>query len=159
MAQVVKNTYVGSSAVYAWWRIALVGGLIGALYFVATILIGKYAIDPLFCGNSLNAIACSNSLVLSGNAASIVVGVIGLALLVWLKSSRPMIIVIASALAAWGLSGWTSGLSWQEAVSWSIVIYGLSYVLFSWLSRMTYVIPVLNWALAVIIIARILPRF
>lgn len=160
MAKVIDNPYKGDVGVsaYSWWRVAIVGAGIGALYVLATYLIGKYAIDPLFCGNSLNVVACSNSLILSGNAATVVVGVVGLAALIWLRTSRPIIVVIASGLVAWGLSGWTSGLSLQETLGWSMVIYGLTYTLFSWLSRLHYTIPALNWALAIIIIARVVPH-
>lgn len=159
MAKVIDNSYrneVGV-AIYSWWRVALIGAAIGALYVLATYLIGKYAIDPLFCGNSLNAVACANSVTLSGNVATVIVGLIGLAVLVWLRTSRPLIIVLASALVAWGLSTWTNGLSLTETLIWSVGVYALTYTLFSWLARLQYTVPVLNWSLAIIIIARVLP--
>ena len=59
------------SVSYSWWRIALIGGAIGVLYWGVTALVSNLIINPLFCGSSVNAAACSNSIGLSGNIASL----------------------------------------------------------------------------------------
>lgn len=148
-AQTVTSTY-------SWWRIALIGGGIGLVYWLLTIFISQFIIDPLFCRSAVNALACSNSVELSGNIANILVATGALALLVRLRIVRPLVVVVATAVIVWGLAGWTEGLVWAEAAAWSILLFGLSYLLFSWISRYSRSTPVLIAVVLVVLIARII---
>jgi len=141
---------------YSWWRVALIGAVIGAIYWVLSFLIGHFIIDPMFCRSSVNAAACSNSVELSGNIAGILVATLGLMILVWLKVLRPLVVAVATAIILWGLAGWTAGLVWVEVALWSVLLYSLSYVLFSWMSRYGRSIPVLVAATVTVVIARII---
>ncbi|MBC7868976.1 hypothetical protein H7X69_02240 [Candidatus Saccharibacteria bacterium] len=141
---------------YSWWRIALLGAGLGIVYLILTFLVSHFIIDPIFCGSNVNALACTNSIGLAGNVASILVATIGLAVLVGLKVLRPLIVAVAAAIVLWGLAGWTNGLSWIEIAFWSALLYGLSYVLFSWISRYSRTIPVLISVALVVFIARIM---
>jgi hypothetical protein len=126
----------------------------GILYWVITFLVGRFIIDPMFCGSTVNATACSNSVVLSGNIASILIATTGLLVLVGLKVLRPLIVVVATAIVLWGLSGWTKELAWGEIALWSALLYSLSYVLFSWISRYNKSVPVLIIVALTVVIAR-----
>jgi hypothetical protein len=148
-----QPTVVSSS--YSWWRVALIGGAIGVIYWALTFLVGHFIIDPMFCRSSVNAAACSNSVELSGNIAGILVATLGLAVLVWLKVLRPLVVAVATAIVLWGLAGWTAGLAWGEVALWSVLLYGLSYVLFSWMSRYGRSVPVLIAVAVTVVIARI----
>ncbi|MBC7943628.1 hypothetical protein H7X68_03975 [Candidatus Saccharibacteria bacterium] len=143
------------NASYSWWHLALVGGVIGILYWALSLLVSTFIIDPLFCRSAVNASACSNSIELSGNIANILVATIGLAVLVRLRALRPLIIAVAAAIVLWGLAGWTNGLVWGEVVFWSALLYSLSYVLFSWISRYSRSVPVLVAVVIVVGISRI----
>ena len=140
---------------YSWWTMALVGAAIGALYWALTVFVGHFIIDPLFCRNSVNAATCSNSLGISGSVAGILVATLGLGALVRLSVLRPLVIAIATAILLWGLASWTDGLGWAEIIAWSVVLYALSYVLFSWVSRYARSIPVIVVVAIIVIIARI----
>lgn len=144
------------TSVYSWWRSALIGGAVGLAYWVVSVLVSKFVIDPLFCRSTVNALACSNSVELSGNIANILVATAALALLVRLSIARPLVVVVASAIVAWGLAGWTEGLVWAEAAAWSILLFGLSYLLFSWISRYSRSTPVLIAIVLVVLVARII---
>lgn len=141
---------------YSWWRMALVGAALGIIYWTLAFIVSHFIVDPLFCRSSVNALACSDSVGLSGNIASILVATIGLVVLVGLKVSRPLIVAVAAAIVLWGLAGWTDGLAWGEIAFWSALLFSLSYVLFSWVSRYSRTIPVLISVALVVIVARIL---
>ena len=141
---------------YSWWRIALVGAAIGIIYWALTAVVSHFIIDQLFCRSSVSALACSNSVGLAGNIASILIAAVGLVVLVRLRVLRPLIVVVATAIVSWGLASWTEGLAWGEIAFWSALLYSLSYVLFSWISRYSRTIPVLISVALVVIVARIL---
>lgn len=140
---------------YSWWRVALIGAAIGIAFWTLTFLVSHFIVDQLFCRSTVNALACSNSIGLSGNIATILVATAGLAILVRLRVMRPLIVAVTAAIVLWGLAGWTNGLAWGEIAFWSAFLYSLSYVLFSWISRYSRTIPVLISAALVVLIARI----
>ena len=144
------------STAYSWWRIALIGAAIGIVYWTLTFLVSHFIIDPLFCRSNVNALACTNSVELSGNITSILVATAGLAILVRMRVLRPLIVVVAVAVVSWGLAGWTNGIAWGEVAFWSALLYSLSYVLFSWISRYSRTMPVLISVAVVVIATRIL---
>jgi hypothetical protein len=141
---------------YVWWHIALVGIGVGVIYWGLTVIIGQFVIDPLFCRASVNAIACTQSVSIAGNVSTILAATIGLGVLVRLRAYRPIIIAVASAVLLWGLAGWTDALVWGEVLAWSTLSYGLSYVLFSWMSRYSRTVVVMVAVAIVLIVGRIL---
>ncbi len=157
MVQVIQDeTYPQSiSMSFSWLQIALTGAGIGALYFILTFLIGHFIIEPLYCGTSVNAANCTNSVGISGNIATILVGTIGLGIMVSLRVVRSIIVAIATGILLWGLSVWTNGLGWGEVVLWSALLYGLSYVLFAWICRYNETMPVIIVAILISVVARI----
>jgi len=140
---------------YSIWRMTLIGGFLGSLYWLVTILVSRYIVDPIYCGTSFDANVCSGSIGMSGDIATIIVATVGLGLLVRYAVVRPIIVAVASALALWSLSRWTEGLSWYEALLWSVILYGLSYVLFSWIGRYNRTIIVATSIMIVLIVLRI----
>lgn len=140
---------------FSWWQIAVTGLAVGALYFILTALISQFIIDPLYCGASLNVANCSNSIGISGNIATILVGTIGLGIMVSLRVVRPIIVAVMSAILLWGLSVWTSGLSWGEIVASSAILYAMGYVAFAWISRYNETMPVIIVSILVSVVARI----
>jgi hypothetical protein len=139
--------------VYSWRKLASIGLLLGIGYWVLSILLTYYVIDPLFCGSQANVSSCANSTLLAGDIATIIIAFIGIGILVRSAVARPIVVAIASLTALWGLSGLTEGLFWLEAVAWSAFLYGLTYVLFSWISR--YALPFVVIVTTVIVITLI----
>ena len=139
---------------YSIWRIALIGASLGLFYWLVTLLLSRYIIDPIYCKSIVDASICTGSVSMAGNIASIIVATIGLGVLIRYSVVRPIIIAIASGVALWGLAGWTEGLAWYEVALWSALLYGLVYVLFSWISRYNRTVPVVVAILAILIIVR-----
>lgn len=157
MVQVIQEeTYPQSiSMSFSWWQIALTGVGTGALFFILTYLIGHFVIEPIYCGSSLDAANCANSVGISGNIATILAGTVGLGVMVSLRVIRPIVVAVATAILLWGLSVWTNGLGWGEVVGWSALLYGLAYVLFAWICRYNETLPVIIVAILVSVVARI----
>lgn len=140
---------------YIWWHLVLIGAALGVVYCVLTYMVGRFIIDPLFCGSSANAITCSNSTSISGNIADILVSIIGLGVMVRMQVFRPIIIAAATAVLLWGLASWTEGLWFVEAIGWSVLLFALCYMLFSWVGRYARSVPVLIATLLILILGRI----
>lgn len=157
MARLILNDSYPSevSSLYSWWKITIVGFSTGVLYWILTILINQFVVEPMFCGANLNAQICSGSIEMAGNLANIVVALVGLFVLVRLGVLRPLIVAVSSAVVLWGLAGWTSGLFWLEVAGWSVLLFVLNYVLFSWLARYTKSIAVIIMTLVVVVTIRI----
>lgn len=137
MAKVIK-TEVESRAIgtsYLLWQITLVGAVLGVIYWGLAAMIESYIINPIFCRSVSNATTCFNSTSISGDIATILVATIGIAIILRLYMARPLIIAVAVGVSLWGLSQWTSGLSWGESIAWSVLLYSLAYSLFSWIAR------------------------
>ncbi len=143
------------SQYYIWWHLALTGAGLGLVYWVMTYLVGHFIIDQLYCGNSVSAITCSNSTSISGNIADILVAAIGLVVMVRMRVFRPIIIAVASAILLWGLAGWTEGLWFLEAIVWSVLLFALCYLMFSWVGRYARSTAVLIAVLVIVVIGRI----
>lgn len=143
---------------YSWWKIGLVGAALGVVQWVLAGIIRQFIVEPLFCGSQFDAAMCSNALVLAGDMATVLVAVVGLFALIRLGVFRPIVVVIATAIATWGVSGWTMGMGVSEVIAWTAVLYGLSYALFTWMSRYYQTTVVLIMVVVVVAAARIITR-
>ena len=124
---------------YSLWRIAIIGLILGFIYWGLTALLEQY----------------TNSLGISGNIATIIVATLGIIAMVRLQLVQPLIVAIVSGATLWGMAEWTNGLVMVEIVIWSMLLYGLTYVLFSWIARYAKPIPVLTVIMIIVIVARI----
>lgn len=144
MAQVIiSDDEAAIGAIYEWWYVLLTGVTIGVLYVGLSALISHFVIDPLYCKATLNATICTDSASIGGNIATILSALVALALFVRLRVFRPIVIVVASATLLWGLSSWTAGLGAIEIVASSAILYGLAFMLVSWICRYRSTAPVL----------------
>ena len=124
---------------YSTWKNTLVGVTAGVVFWCSTVLVGRL----------------SNSATIPGDVATILAATVGIILMVFFHMTRPLLVVSASAVSLWGLTQLTSGLAWLEVIIWTILLYGLAYALFSWVSRYTRIVPVLIVIIAIIVVVRI----
>jgi hypothetical protein len=111
------NTSVTSG--YSWWQIALVGAALGVLQWGISLLLGGFVVDQLLCRSATVIASCSQSAIVAGNIATIIVAAVGLAVLVRMRVLRPIVVAVASAMLLWGLPVMSAGLAWGEVVFWS----------------------------------------
>jgi len=156
MAQVIiTDQQVISTSWREWGRTIVFGATTGLIFWLLTILLQRYVIDPIVCKQALNATLCSNSTPLSGNIATILTAVIALVFMVRSGIARPVIIAVATAALLWDLAAWTDGLFWVEAVLWSIGLYALTYALFAWITRYATLWVTIVVSLLIVVIIRI----
>ena len=124
---------------FSLWRIGLVGIILGICYWglVAFLTIYISSIDS------------------SSGIATIVVATIGVIVMLRLRMAQPMIIAIATSLTLWGLALWTEGLAWGEIIAWSVLLYALAFILYSWIAHFNKVIPVIISMIIIITVIRI----
>lgn len=121
------------------WHIILMGASLGLLYSGLTLYLSK------FVGLSSAA----------GDIATIIVATVGIIVMLNLRMARPLLVAVASAVSLWGLSKLTDGLGWFEVLVWSVLVYGLAYFLFSWLTRYKKITPVLIAIIIIVVIVRL----
>ncbi len=149
----IESSVLGAS--YPAWKIALLGAILGVFYWALTAFISRYVIESLLCGPNGDIEACANPVVLAGNISTILVAVAGLFIMVRMRLAQPLLVVIASAISLWGLSQWTNGLFWLEAVAWSVLLYALAYSAFVWVTRHRNTAHALIIVIAIVILVRL----
>lgn len=142
MAKIIDSTIESSSVNQSCpiWKISAVGVILGILYWCLTILILLFV----------------SSLDVAGNIATIIIAVIGLIIIMNLFAARPLLIAVASAILLWGLAVMTNGLAWFEIIAWNVLLYGMSYTVFAWLSRYKKAVPVLIVVTMIVICLRVM---
>ena len=133
----VESQIVGSS--YSLWKNLLIGIILGLLYYSLVIILGNYI----------------KTASVSGGIATIIVATVGILVMARLYMPQALLINIAVGASLWGLNEWTSGLAWYEILGFGVLLYGLVYVLFSWVARFTKVIPVIIAMVVIVVAARI----
>lgn len=139
----------------ALFQVALLGAGLGLLYWLLTLLVRQVVFVPLFCGDPTSNM-CVGATGSAGVIALIITSIAGLMGLVRLAMYRPLLVALAAAVSLWGLAAWTANLYWFEAIAWSILLFALSYVLFTWLVRpRSFAFAVIS-ILVVVILIRII---
>lgn len=137
-------------------QVALLGAIVGVAAWLLAAVVRHVILEPLFCGDTTNSM-CVGAASNSGMVALVIASIAGLMGLIRLGAYRPLLIVIAAAITLWGLAGWTSGLSWLEAILWSAILFAISYVVFLWLARIRPFMIAAIVIVAVVVLARWIP--
>ena len=136
MAQnVVAERWVVQQSWLAWMRLIAIGAVAGVLYWVLTILIGRYIVEPIACRDLADAAACVSASVTAGKVATVLVAAASVFALIRFAVPRPIVVSVASAIVLWSLAEFTAGLWWLEFLAWSVGMYVLAYVLFGWIAK------------------------
>lgn len=156
MAQVVIVDQQAVAESYAMWiRTILLGAVTGLIFWLLTLIVGRYIVDPIVCGRFFNAALCNDSTSLSGNIATIFAATVGVIAMVRIGAARPIIVAVAAAALLWDLAAWTNGLFWLEAATWSIFLYAAVYALFSWVTRYASLLVTAVLSLLIVLVIRI----
>jgi hypothetical protein len=140
-------------------RIAILGAVLGLIAWGVSALVANYVIDPLFCkAEGGNFSVCSQGGLLASNIASLLVGGLAVIALLRLGVFRPLLISLAVVVTLWGIGPWMGALPWYESLSWTILLYAVAYVAFSWLARIRLFWIALLATAVVIIAARFIPN-
>ena len=156
MAQVIITDQQAVAESWAMWvRTVILGAIIGLVFWVVSVLLARYVIEPLVCRQVVDAAMCTNATPIAGMITTVLVAVAGIVAMVRMGIARPIVVAVATAALLWGLSAWTQGLFWLEAISWSIILYGLTYALFAWITRYASLLMTIILSVLVVLVIRI----
>lgn len=141
MAKVIKSDTEPQSinSSYSLWRVTLVGVVLGTIFWILSSFLGNY-IQPTET---------------AGNIATILVATLGIMIMLRYHMAQSVVIAVATGVTLWGLAQLTRGLTWFEAVVWSVFLYGLAYALYSWMARYIKPVPILAAMLIIAVAARV----
>lgn len=137
-------------------KVAVTGLVLGILTWGLTLLLERFVLRALFCGDP-SAAACVNITTYAGNIAAVIVAIIGVVALVRLNVFRPLLIVLGGAISLWGMAAWLQDLGRVEQVLWSALLYALLYSLYAWVARIRNAVVVLIVFAIVALATRLIP--
>ena len=156
MAQVVVTDQQVIAESWAMWvRTVILGAIIGLVFWVVSVLLARYVVEPLVCRQVVDAAMCTSAVPLAGTITAVLVAVAGIVAMVRIGAARPIVVAVATAALLWDLSAWTEGLFWLEAVSWSVILYGLTYALFAWITRYASLLMTIILSILIVLVIRI----
>lgn len=137
-------------------RVGLLGVLVGVLIPALTWLLQKFLITPVFCREASALSVCGTGDLTTYYIATVVLGVVAVALMANWQIFRPLLIAVASVAALWGLqryAGDTIASAGVEYYVTSAILFALAFLLFYWLLRLkSFALSVILTVIAVVLI-------
>lgn len=155
MAKVVIET--GDRYTYRvidWLRTGLTGAALGVLVAALSWLIERFVVEALICRNG-DLEACAQPWLLASNIAAVLGAVVGAAILIRLLTIRAVAVALAALVTLWGIGSLTDTLGVVEVLVWLAALYGLAYVLYSYIFRIRSIYV----AIAVAVVAMLIFRW
>lgn len=128
----------------------VIGLVVAGLY----LLMNTYIFGAVLCRPQSMA-ECANAPSYAMSAATFLGAIAGLASLARIRIYRPLLVVIASAIALWGLDRVVGSLAWYQILLSSMVLYALAYGLFAWLARIRNFVLTIVMIIVAVVIARL----
>ena len=130
--------------------VAIWGLFAGLLVWGLTYVIESFVLKALLCPD-VDARTCSAASQYGEMIATILVGAVSLFVLVKLQVFRPLLVVIAAVVSLWGLVGILSGLPLYVIALSVASLYLLSYLAFTWITRLR-----IFWVVAALLVLMII---
>ena len=125
--------------------VILFGVIAGLVTWGLTRVLDVYVYKAILCSSD-TAIQCASSYQYATTTATIIGAAVGLFGLVKVQAFRPLLIVIASFVAMWGLLLLLVPLPWYVAALAVAGLYGFAFGVFAWLARIR------NFYIAIVLI-------
>ena len=137
-------------------RVGLLGIGVGALIPALTWVLHAFLITPIFCRETTSLAVCNPADLTAYYVATVVLGVISVALMANWQIFRPLLIAVAAAAALWGLQRFAGSTIVGAGVEYyisSALLYGVAFLLFYWLLRLkSFALSVILTVVAVVLI-------
>lgn len=147
-----KHIFNMTPAVF--WRTVSLGVFAGIATWLLSLALDRYILTPYFCNGTENIATCTNSIVISGNIAMVLVGVMVVPLLAMFYNRRSLLIVITAIASLWGLAAWVAG-EWYWSLAWTAVAYGFVFMALAWINRLRSNVVAVILMLVFVVIARL----
>lgn len=136
-------------------NIFLYGLLVGVLTFALFFVLERFVFEPILCRESAALARCDSKEAFASGAAIALASMAGLVLLVRERVYRPILAIIGVAISLWGVFALVATLPIILAAFVSVILFGVSYVLFSWLVQPTSFVVSIVAVVVVSALARI----
>lgn len=135
---------------------AVVCGIgVGLLVAVLMLLMNKYLFGTVLCRTTANA-DCNQAPLYSLIVSMVIGAIAGIVGLARLRVFRPLLTVIATAVALWGIESIVFGMPWYWAIISAMFLFGICYGLFTWISRVRSFILAVVLVIVLIVITRLM---
>lgn len=133
-------------------RVLGVGAIVGLIVWLVASLLFKFVFSPVLCrpiAPSDCHLAPSYGLV----AGLIIANIIGLIMLVRMRLYRPLLAVIAAAVALWPFAWLVTNLPWGWTLLAYTIVWALGYALFAWIARTkSFILAIVLTVIAVFLV-------
>lgn len=138
--------------------IIVCGAIAGLVTWGLTHVLDAYIYKAILCDGDA-AVKCGSSYQYATTTATIFGAAVGLFGLVRLQVFRPLLIVIATYVALWGLLSTLLPLPWYVAAATAAGLYALAFGVFAWLARIRkFYIAIIIVILVIVAVRVILNR-
>lgn len=136
-------------------KIFLYGLLVGVVSFALYVGLDRFVFEPVLCRENAALARCESKDEFAAGAAIVLGSLLGLFLLVRERVYRPILAIIGIAISLWGVFGLVGVLPILLAACVATILFGLAYVVFSWLVQPTSLVVSLVGVLIVSALARL----
>jgi hypothetical protein len=147
------QTLLASMSLRRLLLILLLGAGVGSIVWGLNYVLDTYVLQAAFCRDGQTT--CSEVSQYSEALASIAAAGVALFGLVKLRAMRPLVVVVATTLALWGLLGVVGSLQWQVAMVAVAGLYAVVYAVFAWIARLRVLWIVMFLTVAVLVAIRL----
>lgn len=134
------------------WRVLAAGAGVGFAIWLIGSLLERFVFGPVLC-RPIAPGECHLAPVYSMVASMIIANILGLITLIRLRLYRPLLVILAAAIALWPLASVMTGSAWYVALLAFVVLWALAYGLFGWIARTkSFVLAIALTAVAVLLV-------
>lgn len=159
MAKVIEATEPQAVWATMSWRslasIGVIGIIIGFVAYALNLVLLNFVFEPIMCRDSVALIRCGSKEAFASGVAIVLASMVGLIFLVRERVYRPLMVVLAVALAMWGVITLVASLPWLLATLVIVLAFALSYMLFAWLVQPVNLILAVVLAVLAIVAVRL----
>lgn len=156
----IEATSPGSNWTTMGWRsvmnVFLCGAIIGVVTYILFMLFDRYVYQLLLCGDSRAALSCDASAPLANGTAIILGSMLGLILMVRERVYRPILAIIGVTITVWGMFFVLASLPWIVLLLAAALVFGISYVLYTWVAQPTNLIVAVGGTILLVVITRLI---
>ena len=135
-------------------RVVLCGVGVGLIVAVVYYLMNKFVFGAVLCRPQAPA-DCNQAPNYAFIVAMVIGAIAGVATLVRLRVYRPLLAVLATVIALWGIHLALSGVVWYWALLATMALFGIAYGLFTWLARIRSFILAIVVTVVVVVVVRL----
>ena len=159
MAKVVEN-----NSYPAWTTmnvrtvisVLLIGMVVGLVNYALYLFFDQLVFQPLLCRGDGGLVSCTNGAELANLLSILIASTVGLVFLVRERIFRPLLVVLAVAVALGGLMTVAVTLPWFLTAMLVVLLYSLAYALFAWLAQPTNLVASVTAVIVVVSLARLM---